>query len=133
MALEFSGTQRSFFEQVMFATVGTKRKDGSIQLNPVWYNYDDGYFWLNSAQGRGWFEHLMRDKDVTLLFVDPSNMYRWAQVQGSLVKATTDGADAHIDQLSARYTGNPVYQNRVPGETRVKMKIEPLRIVGPVK
>lgn len=56
----------------------------------------------------------------------------WAQVQGRLVTATTEGADEHINQLSLRYTGTPVYQYRRPGMRRVTLKIEPLRITGPL-
>jgi len=133
MAIHLTDAQRKFFHEVMPVTVGTRRKDGTVQLNPVWYDFHDGYFHLNSARGRNWAEHVQQQKDVTLLFVDPRNMYRWAQVQGRLVNVTTEGADAHIDRLSARYTGNPVYQNRVPGEVRISMTIEPLRITGSVR
>ncbi len=68
---------------------------------------------------------------MTLLLIDPRNMFRVAQIQGQLVEATTDGAEAHIDRLSRRYTGNP-YQYRRPGVQRVVLKVEPLRITGSI-
>ena len=37
-----------FVQEVFPAVVGTKRRDGTIQMNPVWFEYDAGYVWLNS-------------------------------------------------------------------------------------
>lgn len=120
---------RQFLQEVLPVIVGSRRRDGTVQMNPVWFEYDAGYFWLNSWRGANWLEHIERDRDVTLLFLDPRNMFRWAQVQGQVVDTTTDGADEHIDRLSLRYTGRH-YQNRQPGVQRVKIQIEPARITG---
>lgn len=130
MPVALSEKMQAFLREVMPVVVGTKRKDGSVQMNPVWYELRDGYIWLNSFEGSHWMEHVRRDRDVTLLFIDPKNMFRWAQVQGWLVEDVPDAGDAHINRLSARYTGNPRYQKRSPAERRVVIKIEPLRVTG---
>lgn len=127
--LTLSEPLRQFVQEVMPVVVGTRRRDGTVQMNPAWFEYDDGYFWLNSWRGARWLEHVERDRDVTLFLMDPHNIGRWAQVQGVLVETTTDGADEHIDRLSHRYTGH-AYQNRRPGVQRVKIQIEPVRVTG---
>jgi PPOX class probable F420-dependent enzyme len=127
--LTLSEPLRQFAQEVFPVIVGSRRRDGTVQMNPVWFEYDAGYFWLNSWRGANWLEHVERDPDVTLLLLDPKNMYRWAQVQGRVVTTTTEGADEHIDRLSMRYIGQP-YQNRRPDVQRVKIQIEPLRITG---
>src|SRR5690348_13589107 len=132
MAVELSENMRAFLGEVFPVVVGTKRKDGTVQVNPVWFESHDGYIWLNSFEGSHWLEHVRRDTDVTLLFIDPKNMWRWAQVQGRLVEAAPDRGDAHINSLSARYTGNPHYQKRDPNQRRVIVKIEPTRITGSI-
>ncbi len=129
--LTLSEPMSQFVQEVFLAVVGTKRRDGTVQMNPIWFEYDAGYFWLNSWRGARWLEHLERDGDITLLLLDPHNAGRWAQVQGRLVGATTEGADAHIDRLAHRYTGRPYQPWRV-GVRRVKIQIEPLRITGPL-
>ena len=121
-----------FLGEVITAVVGTKRSDGSVQLNPCWYEYRDGLLWLNSAEGRQWPDHVREEGRVTLFMGDPGNPWRWAQVQGRLVDWTHEGADEHIDRLSLRYTGNPVYQARKEGEQRVILRVAPERITGPV-
>src|ERR1700712_4937006 len=94
-----------FVGEVMLAVVGTRRQDGSVQMNPAWYEYHDGYFWLNSWRGSDWLRHIDGDGDVTLLFMDPREAYRWAQVVGKLVETSDETGAAHIEQLSLRYTG----------------------------
>lgn len=37
-----------------------------------------------------WLRHMQRDGAVTLTFVDPQNMFRWAGVQGRLVEVVED-------------------------------------------
>jgi PPOX class probable F420-dependent enzyme len=112
------------------AILGTVRQDGSAQLIPVWFEYADGYLWINGGPNRAWLRHIRRDprQRVTLLLIDPSNMWRWAQIEGRVVEVTDEGAWEHIDHLSRRYFGRE-YQRR-PGEVRLKVKIEPLRVTG---
>lgn len=128
MAVELSPATQALVAEVFPAVVATTRRDGTPHLTPVWFEYHDSFFWLNSWQGSDWMAQLQRDKTVTLLLLDPKNMFRYAEVQGRLVEATTEGADVQIDRLSLRYTGNPTYQNRRPGMQRVLLKIEPTRV-----
>jgi len=52
-----------------------------------------------------------------------SNYY--VQIRGRVVEITPEGADAHIDALSDKYTGNPKYQGRSAGQQRITYKILP--------
>jgi PPOX class probable F420-dependent enzyme len=115
-------------EKPLLAVIGTLRPSGGIELVPVWFEYRDGYFWVNSAKGRAWPRNLERDPRITLLIVDKQDDHYWAQVEGRVVEATTEGADAHINRLSHRYTGKD-YTLR-PGMVRIRFKIDPLRITG---
>jgi hypothetical protein len=98
-------------------------------MNPVWFEYDGDYFWLNSFRGSKWLDNLERDGRLTLALVDPKNMFRFAEVQGRLIEATNEGGAEHIDRLSLRYTGQ-TYQRHMPGVQRVKIQIEPVHITS---
>jgi hypothetical protein len=65
---------------------------------------------------------------VALAIVDPENPYRYMEVRGKVIEITEKGADDHINSLSDKYLGNPVYPFRQPGEVRVLYKIEPQKI-----
>jgi PPOX class probable F420-dependent enzyme len=127
--IELSDRMKQFVAEVMPAVVGTRRRDGTVQMNPIWYEFRDGYFWLNSWRTSDWMRHVLRDGDVTLFFIDPKNLGRWAQVQGNLVEASDEQGAEHIDALSIRYTGRP-YDYRFNPRPRVRLQIEPTRVTG---
>ena len=129
--MELSAKMQQFVAEVMPAVVGTRRADGTVQLNPIWYEYRAGHFWLNSWRGSDWMRHLERDSDVTLLLLDPQNIGRWAQVQGKLVETSAEQGAKHIDALSIRYTGQP-YDYRYNPRPRVRLQIEAIRITGSI-
>ena len=118
---------QEFLDLPLPIIVGTTRRDGSVQMAPVWYEYRDGQIWLNGGPNRDWVKHMRRDPRVTLLVLDPQNMFRWAQIQGRLADTTAEGADDHIEHLSQRYTGGP-YRN--PKIDRLIVRIEPERVTG---
>ncbi len=127
--VELSAKMQAFVAEVMPAVVGTRRHDGTVQMNPIWYEYRAGFFWLNSWRGSDWLRHVERDGDVTLFLMDPQNIGRWAQVQGKLVETSDEQGAAHVEALAQRYTGRP-YDYRYNPRPRVRIQIEPLRITG---
>jgi len=107
--------------------LSTTRRDGSIQSVPVWYECVDGTILVNGGSTRDWLRHMQRDGRVTLLFVDPQNTFRWAQIQGSFAGVEDDPGGDHINHLSHRY-----FDREYPGPRtdRVKIRIEPVRVTG---
>lgn len=118
------------FETKAFAHLATVMPDGSPQVTPVWFDYDGTHIIINSARGRVKDRNLRRNPNVALAISDPNNPYRYLQIRGRVVEITEEGADAMIDRLCFKYTGQPVYPWRRPGEQRVTYKILPLRAQG---
>ena len=110
-------------------TVATQRPDGSVQLNPVWFELRDGFVWLNSNTNRSWPKNLQRDQDVTMLLIDPKTPDRYAQIRGRLVSLIPDPQHEFIDRLALRYTGKK-FRELEPGEHRVTLKVRPLTVSG---
>ena|SRR6267378_188811 len=109
--------------------VATKRDDGSVQLNPVWFMLEDGFIWLNSNTKRTWPKNLQRDREVTMLLVDPKQPNRYAQIRGRLVSLIPDPKHEFIDRLARRYTGKD-FRALEPDEHRVTLKIQPVVVTG---
>jgi PPOX class probable F420-dependent enzyme len=109
--------------------VATKRADGSVQLNPVWFELKDGFIWLNSNTSRTWPKNLQRDRELTMLLVDPRTPDRYAQIRGRLVSMIPDPKHEFIDRLSHRYTGEK-FRELNPGEHRITFKIKPVAVTG---
>jgi len=108
-----------------FAFLGTIMDDGSPQVTPIWFNTDGENILINTARGRVKDRNMRQRPEVALAIIDPQNPYRYVQVRGIVVDATEEGADQHINALSAKYTGQPVYPKKAPGEVRVRFTIQP--------
>jgi PPOX class probable F420-dependent enzyme len=52
------------------AVLGTIRKDGSPQLNPMWFYWTGEVFYISTTRSRFKYNHLQRDPRVTLCIDD---------------------------------------------------------------
>jgi PPOX class probable F420-dependent enzyme len=121
---------QDLFQKKAFAHLATIGADGTPHVTPVWVDSDGTHVRFNTARGRVKERNLVRNPRVALAIQDPDNPYRYVQIRGRMVQATTDGADAHIDALAKRYLGQDRYPYRQPGEVRLLVKILPERIEG---
>lgn len=118
---------RELLEKPNYAVISTSNADGSIHSTVVWIDVEDGAVAVNSAIGRVWPSNLERDPRVTVLVYDQSNPYDYVEIRGN-AKATTEGADDHIDRLTKKYLGQDTYPYKQSGEQRVKFLITPGRV-----
>lgn len=125
MATQVPEKYVDLFKKKAFANLSTLMQDGSPQVTPVWVDYDGKHVRVNSALGRVKDKNIRRDPRVSLAIQDPENPYRYVEIRGKVVEITQNGADDHINSLSQKYLGNPVYPYRKPGEVRVLYKIAP--------
>jgi PPOX class probable F420-dependent enzyme len=126
---ELSAAERAFLEEPFVGIVTTIAPDGSPQSTVVWVDVDDEGPSINTAYGRVKPRNLARDPRLSLVVVDPGDPYRWIKVNGTGT-LIDEGADAHIDRLSKKYTGRDVYGSRQPGEKRVTVRITPQRVLS---
>ena len=115
---------RDLMSKKAFANVATVMSDGSPQVTPVWFDYTNGKIRVNTAKGRVKARTMTPGAKVAVSIMDPDNAYRYVQVRGTVARATEDGAEQHIEDLSHKYLGKP-YPNRQPGERRIMIEITP--------
>jgi PPOX class probable F420-dependent enzyme len=128
MAMNIPEKYKDLLEKPAFGNLGTIMKDGSPQVTPVWVDYDGKHVRFNSALGRVKDKNVRRDPRVAVTLQDPANPYRYLEIRGRVVEITQNGADDHINKLSQKYLGKPVYPFRQPGEVRVLYKIAPEKV-----
>lgn len=121
---------RDLFDKKAFAHLATVGKGNTPQSTPVWVDYDGTHIRINTARGRVKDKNLQANPKVALSILDPENPYRYVQVRGRVAEMTETGADAHIDALAKKYTGQDRYGLRQPGEVRVMVRIVPERVQG---
>jgi PPOX class probable F420-dependent enzyme len=115
-------------EKKAFVYLATLMNDGTPQVTPVWFNTDGEHILINSATGRIKDKNMRARANVALCIADPTDPYRYLQLQGEVIEITTEGADAEIDALAFKYLGKDKYPFRQPEEQRVTYKIKPLKV-----
>ncbi|QFR00383.1 PPOX class F420-dependent oxidoreductase [Streptomyces phaeolivaceus] len=116
------------------ATVGV---DGAPQVSPMWVDIEaEGerdseveYVMVNTSVGRVKEENLRRNPAVSLSHIDPDNPYDRAEIRGRVARFV-EGAEAEraMDRLTRKYIGEDRYPWLLPGERRLMILIEPVRV-----
>lgn len=55
-----------FLQEARHAIVGTVGRDGTPQLSPVWYIYENGRFYIGITSGTAKYRNLRRDSRISL-------------------------------------------------------------------
>jgi PPOX class probable F420-dependent enzyme len=116
-------------ETLAFANLALALKDGTPQVTPIWFDYEDGLIIINTARGRIKDKVLHRHPTVALSIWDPANPYRYLLIRGPVVDETEEGGYDRICDLNFKYHGSRDYP-RVPGQVRVTYKVRPERVFG---
>lgn len=116
--------QRTFIHDNRFPGVLTTiRPDGSPHSTVVWVDTDGDDIVFNTAQGRAKERHVRANPDVSVIVVDPSDMFKWVSVTGRTALETEGGREM-IDRLSQKYDGKDYPEEWMqPGEVRVTGRI----------
>ena len=96
-------TNRDLLDATVVAHMATVRPDGSLQNNPVWFEWDGTHIKISQTRARQKMRNLDHDPHVALSLVDPENPYRYLEVRGVVDEVEDDSDLSFIDDLSALY------------------------------
>jgi PPOX class probable F420-dependent enzyme len=121
---------RKMLEGKNFVYLATVNPDGTPQVTPTWVDTDGHFVLINTAVGRVKHRNMKKNPHVALAITDQMNPYNLIVIKGKVVDHVTGKvAEDHIDKMAKKYQGLEKYAHRKPGEQRVLVKIEPVRIV----
>lgn len=92
-----------------YGHLGTIRPDDTVQVNPMWFEFDGVHIRFTHTTQRAKFRNLQSNPSMSLSVIDPTNPYRYIEVRGRLIDIIADPEGAFYVQLSRRY-GNPGQQ-----------------------
>ena len=134
MAVPIPETHRDLRTQPVHGAFSTMMPDGQPQSSLVWVDCDDTYILINTTLERQKGRNMLANPKVALLVIDPKDSSRWIEVRGKVAEITREGAEAHADKLTQRYTGKQHFYGDIyplgqrQKETRVIVKIEPAKV-----
>ncbi|PVW03456.1 PPOX class F420-dependent oxidoreductase [Microbacterium sp. Gd 4-13] len=113
---------RDLLDEPNYGALGTVRPDGSVQVNPMWFEYDGEHLLFTHTTRRQKFRNLAANPSMSLMVFDPENPYRYMEVRGRLVEATPDPEGAFYVRLGQRY-GNADQQPPPDSADRVVLSM----------
>ena len=113
---------RDLLDEPNYGALGTVRPDGSVQVNPMWFEYDGEHLLFTHTTRRQKFRNLAANPSMSLMVFDPENPYRYIEVRGRLVEATPDPEGAFYVRLGQRY-GNADQQPPPDSADRVVLSM----------
>jgi PPOX class probable F420-dependent enzyme len=113
---------RDLLRQPIVAHLATSRPDGSLQSNPVWFEWDGEHVKFSTTRARQKTRNVEHDRHVALSIADPENPYHYVELRGVVDRVEEDPEREFIDHLSERYLGRP-YPYHQPGDERLTIYV----------
>jgi len=92
-----------FLQEPLFGNLGTIRPDDTVQVNPMWFEYDGEFLRFTHTTKRAKFRNLQHNKSMSLAISDPDNPYDFIELRGRLVDVIPDPTGAFYVRLGQRY------------------------------
>lgn len=109
------------------ATLATVGADGRPQLSAVWFLADGDSVRVSLNTSRQKTKNLTKNGVATLFILDTANPARYLEFRGDAV-VTPDDDYEFADKVGAKYGGVDLRNMDQPGQSRVVVTIEPVRI-----
>jgi PPOX class probable F420-dependent enzyme len=113
--------------QAEVATLATIGPDGFPQVTALWFLFDDDTLKLSLNTSRQKVRNLQARPECTLFILDPANPYRTLEVRVR-AEITPDADYAFAKKLGAKYGGADLSANDHPGEARVVVSLQPVKV-----
>ena len=95
----------------VFAVLGS---DGRSNLTPMWFDYEGSTVLVNVATHRKKVEWIRANPKLTILLMNPENMYHWISVKCTVSREILEydpkegqRVTDQLDKICTKYTGNP--------------------------
>jgi PPOX class probable F420-dependent enzyme len=116
-------------ERPLYGALGTIRPDDTVQVSPMWFEYDGASIRFTHTNKRAKFRNLQRNPSMSLAVFDPEHPYRYLEVRGSLVEVIPDPEGAFYVRLGQRY-GNAAQEPPPDKADRVILVMQVERTAG---
>ena len=110
------------------ATLATIGQDGYPQVTALWFLFDDdATLKLSLNTTRQKVKNLQAHPECTLFILDIANPYRTLEVRAR-AQIEPDLEYTFAKKLAAKYGGVDLSANDRPGETRVVVSLQPVKV-----
>jgi PPOX class probable F420-dependent enzyme len=97
---------RHLLEEVNFGHLGTIRPNDTVQVTPMWFEFDGEQVRFTHTTKRQKYRNLQHNPSMALSVIDPQQPHRYLEVAGKLVDILPDPDGVFYVRLRNRY-GDP--------------------------
>jgi PPOX class probable F420-dependent enzyme len=90
-------------EQPNYGFLGTIRPDDTVQVNPMWFEFDGEHLRFTHTTKRQKYRNLRHNPSMSLAITDPADPHRYLEVRGRLVDEIPDPEGEFYVRLGKRY------------------------------
>jgi PPOX class probable F420-dependent enzyme len=94
---------RDLVDRPLFAALGTVRPDNTVQVNPMWFDFDGEHLRFTHTTYRAKYRNLQANPSMSLLVIDPDDPQRYVELRGALDKIEPDPEGDFYVHLGRRY------------------------------
>lgn len=114
--------------QAQVATLATSGPDGYPQVTALWFLLDeDGTLKLSLNAARQKVKNLQAHPECTLFVLDAANPYRTMEIRAH-AEILPDADYTFAKKLGTKYGGADLSAHDHPGETRVVVVLQPVKV-----
>ena len=92
-----------YLEEPLFGNLGTIRPDDTVQVNPMWFEFDGEFIRFTHTTKRAKYRNLQHNPSMSLSISDPDNPYDFIELRGRLAEVIPDPTGAFYVRLGQRY------------------------------
>src|SRR6201995_5208101 len=93
---------RDLLQRPLYGHLATVRQDGTVQVEPMWFEFDGEFIQFTQTSKRQKYGNLMTNPSAALPVNDPNQPYRFLEVRGVLDHVDPDPEGAFYRQLGGR-------------------------------
>ncbi len=105
-------------EAANYGFLGTIRPDDTVQVNPMWFEFDGEVIRFTHTTARQKYRNLQHNPSMSLAVMNPDNVFQYLEVRGRLIETIPDPTGAFYVRLGTRY-GNAEQQPPADSPDRV--------------
>jgi PPOX class probable F420-dependent enzyme len=121
-------SHQDLVDRPLIAHFATIRSDGSVQSNPMWFEWDGSRIRMTHTRTRQKFRNVRSEPRVALSIVDPDDSQRYLEIRGVVESIDDDTGAPFYRTLQERYgsSGAPIHD----ADVRVVLVIRPTVILA---
>lgn len=111
-------------ERPLYGHLATTRPDGTVQVNPMWFDWDGERLLFTHTTKRQKYRNITAHPEVAMSIADPDNPYKYLEVRGVVDEISPDPEAKFYLHLNDRYDG-PLTERPADAPDRVVIAVRP--------